>query len=101
MSDKPHHIRMTTPIRGRLEASAMPKVKNHRIPALVGPNGELVMATVEGEDDPAFLWDCTEHWPCEETEIRKAVIVVSVPILGVPDPVECSAETKLDDQATP
>jgi hypothetical protein len=58
------------------------KTKTHKLNALLGPNGEIIVSSSEAEAD--WLWDATEGWDCDECDIRKAVVTITVPVLGVP-----------------
>lgn len=64
----------------------MSETKKVRIAAMIGPDGQIVLDSTEMPSDLkpdwAMLWDFTEEWDCEETDIRRCWVTLDVPILG-------------------
>lgn len=63
------------------------KYREHKIAAMIGPNGELAC----GWRDWGLLSDATEGWDCDEHEIRRAEITIRVPIVVRSGPVQVEA----------
>jgi hypothetical protein len=76
------------------------KTVEHKLGALIGPNGELAMGWSPPEDvDWGMLWDSTEDWNANESDIRRAVITVHVPAPGKAAHVELSGAVEPQEQA--
>ena len=63
--------------------------KEHRVAALIGPNGELVLEMCDNDNpDWEMLWNCTDGWPAVEGDIRRAVVTIRVPVTEPTAPLE-------------
>lgn len=74
--------------------------KEHTFAAMLGPNGELAMGWCSPDEmDWSFLWDNTEHWDCDDHDIRKVAIRVRVPVLGKKPLIDAGQHvTAIDEQ---